>query len=131
MELEPSTARIGAAGREAFSYSGIRSTCVIAAGVEVIFAFCGFEDAGAGFERPYQTRDSPLGDGAGGFYKLLNLWSLVAREIVHDDNIAFSERGNQAFFYPFLEQTGVDRPVVDFRRRQPGKSDAGDQRDRL
>ena len=39
-----------------------RSTCIVSAGVEVIFAFGGFEDVGAGFERAHQAGDGSLGD---------------------------------------------------------------------
>src|SRR5271166_6713692 len=35
--------------------------------------------------------------------ELLNPWSLVARQIVHHDDVAFRERGNETFFHPFLE----------------------------
>src|SRR5208282_5359411 len=41
-----------------------------------------------------------------GFYELFNPRSLVGRQIVHDDDIALREGGNQTFFHPFLEQGG-------------------------
>jgi hypothetical protein len=41
---------------------GIQSTRIVSAGVEVIFAFGGFEDVGAGFERAHQAGDGSLGD---------------------------------------------------------------------
>ena len=69
--------------------------------------------------------------GSGGFYELLDLRSLVAREIVHDDDIALRQRGNEALLHPILEQGGIDRPVENLGRDQAGKTDAGDERDRL
>ena len=39
-----------------------RSSCIIAAGGEVICAFGRFEDVDAGFERPHQAGDGSLGD---------------------------------------------------------------------
>src|SRR5271165_2868710 len=42
--------------------SSLRSSCIIAAGGEVICAFGRFEDVGAGFERPHQAGDGSLGD---------------------------------------------------------------------
>ena len=69
--------------------------------------------------------------GSDGFYELLDPRSLVAREIVHDDDVAWRERGNKALLHPILEQGGVDRPVENLRRGQAGKADAGDERDRL
>jgi len=56
---------------------------------------------------------------------------LLGRQIVHDDDIALREGGNQTFFHPFLEQGGVHRPVVDPRRRKPSKPQTGNERDRL
>ena len=50
-------------------------------------------------------------------------------QIVHDDGVAGRESGNQAFFHPFLEQGGVDRPVVDLRRDEATKEQASDERD--
>ena len=55
----------------------------------------------------------------------------MAREIVHDDDVAWRERGNKALLHPILEQGGVDRPVENLGRDQAGKTDAGDERDRL
>ena len=52
-------------------------------------------------------------------------------QIVHDDDIAFSEGGNEVFLHPFLEQGGVDRTVVSLLRHEAGKAQAGDERDRL
>ena len=114
---------------------------------------------GAGFERPHQAGDGSLGDlaqiglqlrkslldrvhvravgrlisqfGPCGFYELFDPRSLVGRQIVHDDDIALREGGNQTFFHPFLEQGGVHRPVVDPRRRKPSKAQTGNERDRL
>jgi hypothetical protein len=57
--------------------------------------------------------------------------SLVARQTVHTDDVALRERGNKAFLHPVLEQSGVDRLVESLRRREAGKAQAGDQRDRL
>jgi hypothetical protein len=55
----------------------------------------------------------------------------VGGQIVHDDDIALRERGNETFFHPFLEQGGVDRPVVDLRRDEATKAQASDERDRF
>ena len=52
----------------------------------------------------------------------------MARQIVHDDDIAFREGRNQAFLHPFLEQSCGDRPIVDLRRHKAAKTDAGDER---
>lgn len=52
-------------------------------------------------------------------------------QIVHDDDVAFREGGNQAFFDPFLKQGGVDRPVVNLRGRKAAKAQTGDERDRF
>src|SRR5208283_4388626 len=48
--------RVGAAP------SRLRSSCIIAAGGEVICAFGRFEEVGAGFERPHQAGDGSLGE---------------------------------------------------------------------
>jgi hypothetical protein len=69
--------------------------------------------------------------GSGGFYELLDPRSLVARQIVHNDDVALRERGSKAFLHPVLEQSGVDRPVESLRHREAGKAQASDQRDRL
>ena len=52
-------------------------------------------------------------------------------QVVHDDDVAFRERGDKTCLHPFLEQGGVDRPVEDFLRHEPAQADAGDERDRL
>ena len=41
--------------------AGLRSTGIISAGLEVIYAFHGFEDIGAGVEGDQQAVDGPLG----------------------------------------------------------------------
>ena len=57
------------------------------------------------------------------------LGSLVARQIVHDDDVAFRERGSEAFLHPFLERGGVDRSVEGLLRHEAGKAQASDERD--
>jgi hypothetical protein len=57
--------------------------------------------------------------------------SFVGRQIVHDDDIALREGGNQTFPHPFLEQGGVHRLVVDLRRRKPSKAQSGNEGDCL
>ena len=52
-------------------------------------------------------------------------------EIVHDDNVALRERGNEAPFHPFFEEGCVDRAIEDLWRDEAAKADAADQRDRL
>jgi hypothetical protein len=42
--------------------SRLRSSCIIAAGGEIICAFGGFEDVGAGVERPHQAGEGSLGE---------------------------------------------------------------------
>ena len=59
------------------------------------------------------------------------LGSLVARQIVHDDDVAFREGGDETFFHPFLERGGVDRPVEGLLRHEAAKAQAGDERNRL
>ena len=122
-------------------------------------AFRRFEDIGAGVERDQQARDGSFGDfaqeglqlgiglfdwvhvgavrrqisqfGSGGLYELLDPGSLVARQIVHDDDVAFREGGSQTLFHPFLERGRVDRPVEGLLRHEAAKAQAGDERDRL
>ena len=60
-----------------------------------------------------------------------NSGSLVARQIVHDDDVAFREGWHETFFHPLLERGGVDRPVEGLLRHEAAKAQAGDQRDRL
>ncbi len=55
----------------------------------------------------------------------------MAGEVVHDDDIAWRESGHEAFFHPFLERGGVDRPVESLLRHEAAKAKAGDERDRL
>jgi transposase len=55
----------------------------------------------------------------------------VGGQIVHDDNVAFRERGNETVFHPFFEEGGIDRTIVDFRRHEATKAQPRDQRDRL
>jgi hypothetical protein len=57
--------------------------------------------------------------------------SLVARQIVRDDNVALRELGHEAFLDPFLEQGGVDRPVESLLRHEAGKARTGDEWDCL
>ena len=120
-------------------------------------ALGGFEDIGAGFERSYQTAYGALGDfpqvgfqlgvgffdwvhiravgrqisqlGPGSYYELFDPWPLVGGQIVHDDDVTLRERGNETFFHPFLEQGGVDRPVVDLRGDEATKAQARDECD--
>ena len=49
--------------------------------------------------------------GSGHLYELLDPGSLVARQVVHDGDVAFREGGHETFFHPFLERGRVDRPV--------------------
>jgi hypothetical protein len=137
----------------------MRSTCIIAAGLEIIHALGGFEDFGAGFESVQQARDGSFGDltqkgfqlgegfldgvqvgavgrqifqrGSSRFDEFLDPGSRVARQIVHDDDVAFGERGREAFFHPFLERGGVHGFVVSLLRHEAAQAQAGDKRDIL
>src|SRR5208282_4633520 len=139
--------------------SGLRSTGIISAGLEVIDAFRRFEDVGAGVEGDQQAGDGSFGDfaqeglqlgiglfdrvhvgavrrqisqfGSGRLYELLDPRSLVARQIVHDDDVAFREGGDETFFHPLLERGRVDRPVEGLLRHEAAKAQAGDERNRL
>jgi transposase len=51
--------------------------------------------------------------------------SSSSTQIVHDDDIALREGGNQTFFHPFLEQGCVHRPVVDPRHCRFSRPDRG------
>ena len=97
------------------------------------FAQIGFQLGVGFFDRVHVgavgRQISQLGPGA--VYELLDPRPLVGGQIVHDDDIAWREGGNEAFFHPFLEQGGVDRPVESLRSGQAAKADASDQRDRL
>lgn len=55
----------------------------------------------------------------------------MSGEIVHDDDLAGRERGDEACLYPILEQGGVDRSVESPCRRQAAKAKAGDQSHRF
>jgi hypothetical protein len=63
--------------------------------------------------------------------ELLDPFSLVARQIVPDDDVAFREGGDETFFHPFLEGGRVDRPVEGLLRHEAAKAQAGDQPNRL
>ena len=63
--------------------------------------------------------------------ELLDPWSLVARQIVHDDDVAFRERGNETFFHPFLEGCRIHRLIESLLGHEAGKAQTGDQRDGL
>jgi len=117
------------------------------------------EDIGAGVEDDHEASDGPFGEfaqeglqlrvglfdrvhvgavgrqisklGAGLFDELLDLGRLVARQIVHDDDIAFREGGNEAFFHPLLEQGRVDRPVEGLLRHKAAQAQSGDERQGL
>ncbi len=69
--------------------------------------------------------------GSGRLDELLDPGSLVARQIVHDDDVAFGEGGHKTFFHPFLERGRVDRPVEGLLRHEAAKAQAGDERNRL
>ena len=132
---------------------------MIAAGLEIIHALGGFEDFGAGFESVQQARDGSFGDltqkgfqlgegfldgvqvgavgrqifqrGSSRFDEFLDPRSRVARQIVHDDDVALGERGREAFFHPFLERGGVHGFVVSLLRHEAAQAQAGDKRDIL
>ena len=55
----------------------------------------------------------------------------MAREIVHNDDVALRECGNEALLEPVLERSGVDRPIESLLRHEAAKAQAGDERDRL
>ena len=59
------------------------------------------------------------------------LGPLVARKVVHDDDVALRERGREAFLHPLLERSRVDGVVESLLRHEPGQAQAGDQCDRL
>ena len=132
---------------------------LITTGFEVICTLRGLEDFGAGFEGAHEARDGPFGDFAQegfelgeGFFdgvhirtvgweisqlrarrldELLDPRPLVSREIVHDDDLAGRERGDEACLQPILEPGGVDRPVESLCRCQAAKAKAGDQSHRF
>ena len=62
--------------------------------------------------------------GSGRLYELLEPGSLVARQIVHDDDVAFREGGDETFYHPFLERGSVDRPVEGLLRHEAAKAQA-------
>ena len=126
-----------------------------AAGLEVIHAFRRFEDIGT-LSRPATVRSAILRRkafslelglfdgvhvgavrwqisqfGSGRLYELLGPGSFVARQIVHDDDVAFREDGHKTFFHPFLERGRVDRAVEGLLRHEAAKAQAGDERNRL
>ncbi len=57
--------------------------------------------------------------GAGGSDCLANGLTLVATEVVHDDNVAGFERGHEALLDPCGEAEAVDRSVEDAWRIDP------------
>ena len=63
--------------------------------------------------------------------ELLDPRPLVSREIVHDDDLAGRERGDEACLQPILEPGGVDRSVESLCRCQAAKAKAGDQSHRF
>src|SRR5208337_530507 len=58
--------------------------------------------------------------------ELLDPRPLVSREIVHDDDLAGRERGDEACLQPILEQ-GALIGLESLCRRQAAKAKAGDQ----
>ena len=56
---------------------------------------------------------------------------LWLEQIVHNDDVAFRECGNETLLHPFLERGGVDRPIESLLRHEAAKAQAGDERDRL
>ena len=63
--------------------------------------------------------------------ELLDPRPLMSGKIVHDDDLAGRERGDEACLYPILEPGGADRSVESPCRRQAAKAKAGDQSHRL
>src|SRR5579871_2719440 len=51
--------------------------------------------------------------------------------LVHDDDVAVRERGDETFFHPFLERGRVHRLIVSFLGRETGKAQTSDHRDGL
>ena len=58
-------------------------------------------------------------------------WALVARQIVHDDDVAFRECRNETFFHPLLKGRRIHRLIESLLGHEAGKAQAGDQRDGL
>ena len=69
--------------------------------------------------------------GAGGLDEFFDSRPFMGGQIVHDDDIARRERWDETCFHPFLEESGVDRPIEDLLRFKPAQAQAGDKRDRL
>jgi len=67
--------------------------------------------------------------GSNRFDELLDTRPLVARQIVHDDDVAFRERGRETFFHPFLERGRGHRLIENLLRHEAGEAQTGDQRD--
>src|SRR5579871_1124736 len=51
--------------------------------------------------------------------------------LVHDDDVAVRERGDETFFHPFLERGRVHRLIVSFLGHETGKAQTSDHRDGL
>jgi hypothetical protein len=52
----------------------------------------------------------------------------VARQIVHHDDVAFRQSGDETFFHPFLKRRCIDWPVEGLLRHEAAKAQAGNQR---
>ena len=63
--------------------------------------------------------------------ELLDPRPLMSGEIVHDDDLAGRERGDEACLYPILEPGGVDWSVESLYRRLAARAKAGDQSHRF
>ena len=55
----------------------------------------------------------------------------MARQIVHDDDVALRERGDETFFRPVLERGGIHRLVESLLRHEARKAQPGHEGDRL
>src|SRR5208337_2844192 len=77
----------------------------------------------AGFECVHQARDSAFCD--------LAQEGLELRQIVHHDDVAFRERGNETFFHPFLEGCRIHRLIESLLGHEARETQTGDERDGL
>ena len=64
---------------------------------------------------------------AGGFDKLACARTLVAAQVVHDDDVAWLEFRNQDLLHIGFECIPVDRPVQHERRDHPAQAQTGDE----
>jgi len=68
---------------------------------------------------------------AGGFYYLSHIRAFVTWQVIHNDDVALAQFGQENFFDIGLEGEAVDRPINYERRDEPAQRQRSDERRRF